>query len=74
MKCKLQSCAVVPTNKMLCALIATLNLQKPSQFYVRSELTTSEPSDNLVMINYLKMTGRDVLHTDENTTESRVPT
>jgi len=59
---------------MLCALIATSNLQKPSQFYVRSEQTTSEPSDNVVVINYVKMTGRDALHTDENTTESRVPT
>jgi len=74
MKSKLQSRAVVPTNKMPCALIATLNLQKPRQFYVRSEQTTSEPSDNLAMINCLKMTGRDALHTDENTTESRVPT
>jgi hypothetical protein len=59
---------------MLYALIATLNIQKPRQFYVRSEQTTSAPSDNVAMINYVKMTGRDALHTDENTTESRVPT
>jgi hypothetical protein len=54
--------------------IATLNIQKPRQFYVRLQQTTSEPSDNVAMINYVKMTGRDALHTDENTTESRVPT
>jgi hypothetical protein len=51
-----------------------LNLQKPKQFCVRLEQTTSEPSDKVAMINYVKMTGRDALHTDENTTESRVPT
>jgi hypothetical protein len=59
---------------MLCALIAALSLQKPRHFYVRLEQTTSEPSDNVAVINYVKMTGRDALHTDENTTESRVPT
>jgi len=64
----------VPTSRTLFALIATSDLHKPRQFYVRSEQTTSEPSDNVAMINYMKMTGRDALHTDENTTESRVPT
>jgi hypothetical protein len=59
---------------MQCALIATLNIQKPRQFYFHLGQTTSEPSDNVVMINYAKMTGRKALHTDENTTESRVPT
>jgi hypothetical protein len=59
---------------MLCALIATSNLHKPRQFYVRLEQAMSEPSDNVAMINYVKMTGRDALHTDENTTKSRVPT
>jgi hypothetical protein len=43
-------------------------------FMFAREQTTSEPSDNVAMINYVKMTGRDALHTDEDTTESRVPT
>jgi hypothetical protein len=58
---------------MQSALIATLNTQKPKQFYVQLEQTTSEPSDNVAMINYVHMTGRDALHTDENKIESRVP-
>ena len=61
------------TNKVMGVLIATLNHQKPTQFYVHWEQTTSEPSDNVAMINYVKMTGLDALHTEENTTEGRVP-